>query len=302
MLFIMSKSTKKSYFIRRLRLFCKCNYAIIITLPVIIALAFYAVRIEPDTLRIKKYTFRHEKVTPELDGTVIAFAADLHANHRRHKLWLEVTEFLNSCNENMPILLGGDLINGNGKGFRHEKVLDNLKILKNPSRIYIVPGNHEYRRYGKMDTLRQTFNDGNFIFMQDTNVIITTSSGGKFNLAGLDFMTNPHKRIDRQRTVGLLRDDMLNIVLTHTPEDFPFLPEKAHLVLAGHTHGGQIYLPFLGSVINPPGYPRKYTYGEVNENGKKMLVSSGLGSAYTQARFYMKPEIVLITLKSTNKK
>ena len=95
---------------------------------------------------------------------------------------------------------------------------------------------------------------------------------------------------------------MLNVVLTHTPEDFPFLPEQSHLILAGHTHGGQIHIPLLGSAINPPGYSRKYSYGRIEKDQKTLLVTSGLGSAYTQARFCMKPEIVLITLKSRNKK
>ena len=302
MLFIMSNSKKKSYFIRRLRLIGKRNYAILIVLPVIAALGFYALRIEPESLRIAEYTFQHEKVTPELDGTVIAFAADLHANQRRHKLWKKVTDFLNSCDKNMPILLGGDLVNGNGKGLLIEDVLKNLAMLKNPSRIYTVPGNHEYRLYGKLDAVNQAFTAYNLVLMRDTNTVITTPGGGKFNLVGIDFMTNPHKRVDRSRTAGLLRSDMLNVVLTHTPEDFPFLSEKAHLVLAGHTHGGQINIPFLGSMINPPGYSRKYSRGRVKESGKTMIVSSGLGSAYTQARFCMVPEIVFITLKSANKK
>lgn len=302
MLFIMSNSKKKSYFIRRLRLFCKRNYAMMITVPVIAALAFYTLRIEPDVLRIKEYTFQHEKVTPELDGTVIAFAADLHANRRREKLWKKVANKLNSINKDTIILLGGDLINGNCKGLKLEEVLKCLKKLNNPRLIYTVPGNHEYRRYGNLDAVGQAFAANDLILLQDTNTIITTPGGGKFNLAGLDFMTNPHKRIDRSRTISLLRDDMLNVVLTHTPEDFPFLAEKAHLVLAGHTHGGQINIPFLGSMINPPGYPRKYSRGRVEESGKTMIVSSGLGSAYTQARFCMAPEIVFITLKSANKK
>ena len=95
---------------------------------------------------------------------------------------------------------------------------------------------------------------------------------------------------------------MLNVVMTHTPEDFPFLPENANLVLSGHTHGGQLHIPLLGSVINPPGYSRFENYGWVKKDGKSMYISCGLGSAYTQARLFMKPELLIIKLKKANKK
>ena len=94
---------------------------------------------------------------------------------------------------------------------------------------------------------------------------------------------------------------MLNIVLTHTPEDYNYLPSNSHLILAGHTHGGQLHIPFLGSVINPPGYSRSFSYGEIKQNSNTMFVSCGLGSAYTPARFCMKPEVVFVTLRSPHK-
>ena len=299
----MEKSKKKSYFIRRLKLFFKRNYATLIAMPVIFALAYYALKIEPDSLRITEYTFCHEKVTPELDGTVIVLIADLHTNTRRQKLWQKVVERLNTLPADTIILQAGDLVNGNGKGLKINEILQKLKMLKNPSRIYSVPGNHEYRyRHGGFKAIRNAFARQELTLLQDQNLIINTTSGGKFNLVGLDFMRDPHRRMDKKRTEKLFRDDMLNIVLTHTPEDLPYLPTQAHLTLSGHTHGGQIHIPLLGSVINPPGYPRKYSYGKVVENNKTLLVTSGLGSAYTQARFCMPPEIVFITLKMPNKK
>lgn len=303
MLFIMSNAKKKSYFIRRLRLFLKRNYAVLIAVPVIAALYFYTLHIEPDSLRIKEYTFQHRMIPEKLDGCVIAFITDIHYNQRRADLWEKACNVLNNRSDLVLILQGGDIINANGKGLNINEALKKLKKLQNTNLLYNIPGNHEYRyRHGGIKAIQKTFQEHGLNLMQDKNTIITTPSGGKFNLIGLDFMTNPHKRIDRERTAKLFKNDMLNIVLPHTPEDFPHLPENAHLVLAGHTHGGQINIPFFGSAINPPGYPRKYSYGRIREDGKTMLVSSGLGSAYTQGRLCMKPEIVFITLKSADKK
>lgn len=299
----MSETEKKSYFIRRMRIFCKRNYATVIALLLLGGLYFYTHKIEPDQLKITEYDFYHEKVTPELDGVVIAFVSDIHATERRIPLWQKAMNAINQTPNVEAILLGGDLINGNSRGIKIDELLNTFSYLKNPSVVFSVSGNHEYRyRHGGIKAIRNAFNKHGFKLMQDDNIVITTANGSKFNLIGLDFMTNPHDRINQKRTEKLFREDMLNIVLTHTPEDFPFLPEKAHLSLVGHTHGGQLHIPLLGSVIKPPGYPRKYSYGKIKENNKTMFVTSGLGSAYTQARLFMKPEVVFITLKMANKK
>ena len=303
MLFIMTKPKKKSAFIRRLRLFWSRNYATLIATVFFCAVAYWALHVEPDELRVTELEFHHEKITPELDGTVIAFAADLHCNQRRLKLWQKVVAYLNSRNDVELILLGGDFINGNNRGLKITTVLDNLKKLNNINKVFCIPGNHEYRYHpGGIKTVDQAFSTGDIKFMRDNNLVIRTEKNGLFNLIGLDFMTNPHHRQDAERTKNLFRDDMLNIVLTHTPEDFPYLPGNAHLVLAGHTHGGQINIPLLGSVINPPGYKRLENYGWVAGNSKNMYITCGLGSAYTQARLFMKPELVIIKLKKANKK
>ena len=300
---IMTNPKKKSAFIRRLRIFWSRNYATLIAAVFFCTVAYWARNIEPDSLRVTELEFHHEKITPELDGTVIAFAADLHCNKRRLQLWQKTADYLNSRSDITAILLGGDLINGNNRGLKVDKAVNKLEILNDPAKVYSIPGNHEYRYYpGGIEAVVREFNNSNLNFMRDSNLVIQNSNGGKFNLIGLDFMTNPHHRIDKTRCEKLFRNDMLNIVLTHTPEDFQFLPENAHLVLAGHTHGGQINIPFLGSVINPPGYSRFENYGIIKKDRKTMYITCGLGSAYTQARLFMRPELVIIKLKMANKK
>ena len=303
MLFIMTNPGKKSYFIRRMRLFWSRNYATLIAVVFFAGAAYWALHIEPDRLRITEIEFSHEKITPELDGTVIAFAADLHCNTRRLKLWQKVVNYLNNRNDITAILLGGDLINGNNRGLKIQPVLENIKKLNASDRVCSIPGNHENRYHpGSMQAITQAYQQSGIKLLRDSGVIISNTRNGRFNLIGVDFMTNPHYRNDTKRIKHLFHNDELNIVLTHTPEDFAFLPENAHLVLAGHTHGGQFNIPLLGSVINPPGYKRHENYGLVKENGKTMFITCGLGSAYTQGRLFMPPELVIIKLKMPNKK
>jgi predicted MPP superfamily phosphohydrolase len=65
--------------------------------------------------------------------------------------------------------------------------------------------------------------------------------------------------------------------------------------LAGHTHGGQVYIPFIGRPIVPIRY-KKYAYGHFNENGRQLFITSGIGTAIIPIRFLTPPEIVVLKL------
>ncbi|HYJ92153.1 MAG TPA: hypothetical protein VEV84_12645, partial [Pyrinomonadaceae bacterium] len=70
------------------------------------------------------------------------------------------------------------------------------------------------------------------------------------------------------------------------------------LMLAAHTHGGQVWLPLIGSPIVPSSYGQKYAYGHVQENGVDMFVTPGIGTSILPFRFMVPPEIAVLTIKS----
>lgn len=72
-----------------------------------------------------------------------------------------------------------------------------------------------------------------------------------------------------------------------------------NLQLSGHTHGGQIQLPFYGPIITPP-YGKVYTEGMYQMGSTHIYVNRGLGMTRLPLRFLAKPEITVFTLKSTN--
>ena len=295
----MEKSRQKSYLKRWLKLQLKRNYAIVIAAAALAAVYFYALRVEPALLRVTELEFSSPDVPPELDSLRIAFTADMHITRHTAARVPEIVRTINQLQCDL-ILLGGDFINGNGNGPDMAQLMPQMQKLHAPQGVYAIAGNHEYRR--GMEKFRTALKNSHLKLLVDETAVITLPNGGKFTLIGLDYSENPHRRSDQKRLKDLLSTDTFNMVLSHTPEDFPFLPENAHLVFSGHTHGGQLYLPGIGSVINPPGYGRKFSYGKVCENNKTVFITAGIGSAYTQARLFMKPEIMVITLKSLPKK
>ena len=86
------------------------------------------------------------------------------------------------------------------------------------------------------------------------------------------------------------------LLLAHEPSIFQNVPGRVTLTLAGHTHGGQVYVPFIGRPVTPP--YSNYAYGHIREDGRQMIVSSGLGLSTYPVRFMVPPEIALVTLES----
>jgi predicted MPP superfamily phosphohydrolase len=100
-------------------------------------------------------------------------------------------------------------------------------------------------------------------------------------------------------TLAGIHDTDPIIVLTHNPDIFPLIPPRVSLSLAGHTHGGQVNIPLIGRPIVPSKFGQRYAYGLIEENGKKLFVTEGIGTSIVPVRFRAAPEIVLLTILSS---
>jgi len=120
--------------------------------------------------------------------------------------------------------------------------------------------------------------------------------GTSFWLGGLaDLWTRPQHI---NETIAKVPTGATVIALTHNPDIFPSLPQSVPLLLAAHTHGGQVRLPLIGTPIVPSDFGPKYTAGHVFENGHHLFVTTGIGTSILPVRFRVVPEIVILTLKS----
>jgi hypothetical protein len=102
---------------------------------------------------------------------------------------------------------------------------------------------------------------------------------------------------DLEGTLRQIKDSSPAILIAHEPYIFPKVPSRITLTLAGHTHGGQVYIPFVGRPAIQAQHSR-FAYGHVEEEGRHMIVSSGLGLSGLPVRFLVPPEIALVTLRN----
>jgi uncharacterized protein len=88
------------------------------------------------------------------------------------------------------------------------------------------------------------------------------------------------------------------VAFTHNPDIFPEIPSRVVLTVAGHTHGGQVYIPGIGRPITPSKYGQRYAIGHVVEGDRHLFVSSGLGTSILPVRFLVPPEVSVLTISS----
>ena len=85
--------------------------------------------------------------------------------------------------------------------------------------------------------------------------------------------------------------------MTHNPDIFELVPSNVDVTISGHTHGGQLVLPFVGALVVPSAYGNRYASGLVVENNRTIFITKGIGTSILPVRFNCLPEIVVITFK-----
>ena len=273
--------------------------ALTVVLFLIASVVFWAFFVEPNRLIVRHETIQINQWPRELSGLRIAVLSDIHAggsfiDERKLRTIVERT------NQLQPeiILIAGDFISGDGR--RHELKMEPdvfasiLKEFRAPLGVYSVLGNHDWWFNGQIvrDALER-----NGIKVLEDEVFKVDARGTSFWIVGLaDLWTRP-QRI--QTAVAQVPENTTVIALTHNPDIFPRLPERVQLLIAGHTHGAQVHLPFIGYVVEPSNrYGERYARGHVYENGHHLFVTTGIGTSIVPVRFGVPPEIVVLTVTS----
>jgi predicted MPP superfamily phosphohydrolase len=273
----------------------------------------YAYFIEPRRLVVHKETISISGWPPALDNFRIVAIGDIHAgsNGVDEAKIRRVVEAANAQNADLIVLLGDYVsqLRYNGElGTQDlkmpvDRIIPNLAGLKAKYGVIVVMGNHD-DWYGS-GAIMNGFRSLGYTVLDDQ---IATINTGEANLRILGLRDQLHvgnwkQYSDRLKKViaGSPADGPI-IALEHSPDVLPIITGELSispdlkLMLAAHTHGGQVWLPVLGTPIVPSSYGQKYSYGHVRENGVDMFVTSGVGESILPFRFMMPPEVAVLTL------
>ena len=172
-----------------------------------------------------------------------------------------------------------------------EAVAELLAALEAPLGVFAVLGNHDWYHFG--ERVPRALREAGLEVLENDAVAVE-HEGEVLWVAGLADMRE--RDADVSVALAMVPPQQTLIALTHDPDMFPSLRDRAQVVLAGHTHGGQIGLPLLRRAAAPSS--RGYTGGEVREGGGYMYVSRGVGTTGLPIRLAAPPEVAVLTMRS----
>lgn len=253
----------------------------------------YALFVEPNWLHVHTVEVQIEDLPPELEGFTILHLSDIH----QRRFGREQSRLLAAISgrEYHIIALTGDLL-------RHPRPPDTgpteelLAGLNGP--VFFVPGNHDYP---ELVLVRETLERRGVHVLENSNYELA-HKGGALTVAGVHdprwASLSPGGLYRPDLEAALPRDGSFTLLLAHSPAIMEAaVRHQVPLVLAGHTHGGQIKLPLLGAPTTGSGRPfDRFVQGLYCEKGTSIYINRGLGNTTLPLRFLSRPEVVFIRL------
>ena len=265
----------------------------------------------PFRIRYEKAAFSN--LPSHLRNVKILHIADLHGRNP-HKMHRDIWPHVLALDFDMAVLTGDVILDDISQLYPH---LDGLKALAESAPVFYVEGNHEDMCSYEMARLLESIGII-VLYNRRGNFAVGRADKGRssvVSVAGLRDYYYLKKR--RFKDVHPLLDDIaitggFHIILTHQPQIFDWVCKKAAhtdfsaLVLAGHTHGGQLRLPFFPTLYAPgqgilPRYGDGWYQGDFNEK-VKMFISRGVGGTHFHIRLFNPPEVAVIELQRINSK
>jgi len=258
-----------------------------------LALAAWAVAIEPRRLVVRRRALRPARWPRELDGLRLVLVADLHAG--APGVDVERVARAAQAEGGDLVALLGDFVDPEvrgGEAVAPEAVAAPLGALRAPLGVVAVLGNHDWDAGGLR--VAGALRDAGITVLE--NDAVPVPAAAPLWVAGVADLR--YRRPDVGAALRRVPDEAAVLLLSHDPDVFPAVPERVALTVSGHLHGGQVNLPLLRRPFVPSHYGERYLAGEVREDGRTLYVSSGVGTSGWPLRLGRPPEIVVLELRA----
>ena len=260
---------------------------------IITSLLLYSRFISTSGLKIKEYKIVNNKIIDEYHGLKIVHLSDIHYGSTISEKELE--NIVNKVNELNPdiVVLTGDLIDERLE-YNQDEIINQLKRIEAKLGKYAISGNHDK----PLDDYNYIIKESKFKILDNTYELVYNNSNQPIIISGISTCSEDNSNLGIKteqfdKYISNLKADdikpIYSILLIHEPDFIDNINTNNYdLILAGHSHGGQIRLPFIGKIITPYG-AKKYYDEYYKIDNTDLYISSGLGTSQLKFRLFNKP-------------
>ena len=250
-------------------------------------------------IRIRNYYVASDKLNNTSTVTRIVFITDLHERsfgYKNQKLIEKIDQL-----DPDAIFIGGDTVDSYSKvGGDYIPLFEELPKL---AKTFLVLGNHEYSAKRDMEIIGYAQSFGIRVLEDEFEPF--TCNSDTINVIGMTdyFSENVVTKTLAERFDAVpvpYYAQRFNILLCHRPCELEEMSKRGiDLMVCGHTHGGQMRIPFVGGVFTPSSFKLfpKYDMGYFGIGKMDLIISSGLGTSSIPLRLFCRPEITVIDLQ-----
>ena len=252
--------------------------------------SIYTTLIEPQWLSVERLDVPLARLPRELDGFTIAQLSDLHLGP--YVGVEEIRSAVAATNQLRPdaVVLTGDYVTREAD--RMDECARELGALSATSGVYAVLGNHDY--WSGPEHIARVLNEQSIAVLINAALPIERH-GARLWMAGVDDVWE--RRADLASTLRLVPQHEPTILLAHEPDYAEVAKQQPiDLQLSGHSHGGQVRLPYWGAPILPY-LGKQYPIGLQRAADLWVYTNRGIGVVSPPVRFNCRPEITLLTLR-----
>ena len=268
---IEEKETKKG---------SKTKMIIIIILLLFVLLIMYMRFVGTHNFIVKEYGLYSEKLPSSFNGLKVIHLTDIHYGKMGKEKLNKIVEDVNNNNPDIVVFTGDlydefTVLTDTAK----EEIIECFNKINARLGKFAVSGNHDYSNEG----YEQLITDSGFTYLNSDKVDLFSDSETPISIYGYPSYLKDNPNYDIDNT------DNYKIALIHEPDAINNIIDKDFdLVLAGHSHGGQVRLPFIGAIRKVDG-SRKYYEAFYDVNGTPLYISFGLGETEYKIRFFDRP-------------
>ena len=240
----------------------------------------------------KEYTIKDKNLPNDFDGLKIIHFSDLHYNRAIDINKVnKIIEEINLINPDI-VVFTGDLIDKDVilKDSDYNDLTKSLARIKSKYGKYAITGNHDITNNEKVINV---YNNSNFKYLDNDYDIIYSKNNENIFVGGLNSVSKNKDDIDKMMNYFKDNEDInYKIILVHEPDisDKIIKDYSVNLILAGHSHNGQVRLPIVGPIYKPP-YAQKYYDEHYHIEGTNLYISSGIGVSTANYRLFNHPSI-----------